>query len=305
MRSNFIDMSDWEQAFTSWAKGPGTTEQGKCENAETAIRKALAAHEKLADMDITVFAQGSYRNRTNVRQDSDVDICVRLNYTFFPEYPQGKTHEYFGNKAGSISFKDFKNLVQEAVEDYFGEDSVTRGNKAFKIHANTYRIDADVVATFERRKYHVYADGSYDYMSGIAFDADDGKRINNWPNQNYDNSLKKHDDTGRRYRKIVRILKRLRNQMQDEGIVAANNIASCLIEALVWNVPNDHFQFDTYSEDVRNVLANIFNKTIADKDCSDWREVNGIKYLFRPAQPWTRAQAHDFVAAAWDYLGFE
>jgi tRNA nucleotidyltransferase (CCA-adding enzyme) len=82
-------MSDWEATFTSWAKGPGTTEQAKCENAETAIRKAIAAHEKLSVMDITVFGQGSYRNKTNVRQNSDVDICVRLNSTFFCGLPHG------------------------------------------------------------------------------------------------------------------------------------------------------------------------------------------------------------------------
>lgn len=84
-------MPDFEDTYVSWGKGPGTTEQAKCDNAETAIRKALAAHEKLSEMDISVFAQGSYRNRTNVKQDSDVDICVRLNSTFFPQYPDGKT----------------------------------------------------------------------------------------------------------------------------------------------------------------------------------------------------------------------
>ena len=99
-------MANWEETFSSWAKGPSATEQARCENAEAAIRKALAAHWKLADMDVTIFAQGSYRNKTNVKQDSDVDICVRLNSTFFGEYPEGKTREYFGNTAGSISFAD-------------------------------------------------------------------------------------------------------------------------------------------------------------------------------------------------------
>ncbi len=75
----------WEDKFTSWAKAPGVTEQQKCDNAETAIRNALAAHSKLSTMDVTVFAQGSYRNKTNVHMDSDVDICVRLNSTCLPE----------------------------------------------------------------------------------------------------------------------------------------------------------------------------------------------------------------------------
>jgi len=298
-------MATWEDTFGSWAKGPGTTEQAKCDNAETAIRKALASHATLSKIDTTVFPQGSYRNKTNVRQDSDVDICVRLNTTFFPEYPKGMTGEDFGNSAGSIRFSEYKNLVQEALECYFGPKMVTRGNKAFGIHANTYRIDADVVATFEHRRYVGRQDGSHYYLSGIGFDTDEGKRILNWPNQHYDNGLVRHEETGRRFRKVIRILKRLRNVMQEEGVVSANDVASCLIESLVWNAPLTCFGHATYTEDVREVLAHVFNNTIDDETCKEWGEVSELKYLFRPSQPWTRGGAHNFISAAWDYLGLK
>ena len=298
-------MSDWEDTFTSWAKGPSTTEQTKCENAESAVNKAIAAHKKLSVMDVTVFPQGSYRNRTNVKQDSDVDICVRLNSTFFPKYPPGKTREDFGDTEGSISFADYKNLVQKALEDYFGASSVRRGDKAFNIHENSYRIDADVVPTFKHKRYCLNDNGTHYILTGIGFDTDAGKRILNWPDQHYENGLKKHEDTGKQYRKMIRILKRMRNEMQDEGIEAANDIASCLIESLVWNVPNEGFGHDTYEGDVRYVLARIYNKTIKYEDCSEWGEVSELKYLFRTTQPWTREQAHKFISAAWDYVGFE
>lgn len=295
----------WEDTFTSWAKGPAKTEQEKCENAETAIRKAIDAHEKLSSMDITVLAQGSYRNRTNVRQDSDVDICVRLNSTFFPDYPNGKTKEDFGNTDGSITFAEYRNLVGEALADYFDPDSVTRGNKAFDVHANTYRIDADVVASLEHRRYtgNTDPDGDHLYHSGIGFSTDDGKLIYNWPDHNYTNGLNKHEATGRRFRKMIRILKRLRNEMREDGIAAADDIASCLIEALVWNVPNDSFGHDTYKKDVRAVLAHTFNNTLQFERCKEWGEVNELQYLFRAGKkPWTLEQAHGFLSAAWDYL---
>ena len=297
-------MPNWEEMFTGWAKGPLATEQAKCDNAETAIRKALKASEALSDMDITVFGQGSYRNKTNVRQNSDVDICVRLNSTFFPKYPDGKSHADFGNIDGTVTFADYRNLVQEALEDYLGEDSVTRGDKAFTIHENTYRIDADAVATFEHRRYVLNDDGSFYYLSGIGFETDAGKRILNWPEQHYQSGLEKHEATGRRYRKMIRILKRLRDRMQDENIDAASNIASCLIESMVWNVPDEGFGHDTYKADIRYVLAHIFNNTIKDEQCSKWVEVSQLKYLFRPSQPWTRDAAHKFISAAWDYIGF-
>jgi hypothetical protein len=298
-------MASWEDVFTSWAAGPGTTEQSRAENAEKAVRKAIAANEKLSQMDITVFPHGSYRNRTSVRQDSDVDICVRLNTTFFPDYPAGKTKEYFGNVTSNITYADFKNSVYEALIEHFGRDYVKRGDKAFDIHENTYRIDADVIATFEHRRYVLNSDGSYYYLSGIEFRTDSGKKIKNWPEQNYRNGCDKHAATGRRFKKIIRIIKRLRNVMDEEGIAAAKPIVSCLIESLVWNVPNEGFGHDTYTADVHYTLAHSLNNTRAGEDCSEWGEVNELKYLFRPSQPWSPQQAHDFVAAAWDFIGFE
>jgi hypothetical protein len=299
-------MPNWEETFASWAKGPAQTEREKCENAEAAIRKAIGADARLSSIDITVFAQGSYRNRTNVRQESDVDVCVRLNSTFFADYPAGTRREDFGNVDGSITFAEYRNLVGRALVSYFGSAHVTRGDKAFNIHENTYRIDSDVVAAMELRRYTGRLQGgAHHYHSGIRFYSDKGAKVSNWPNQNYESGAEKHVATGRRFKKVIRILKRLRNKMQEDGIKDADNIASCLIEALVWNVPNDHFGHDTLPQDVRAVLIYTFNNTKRQEDCADWTEVNGLHYLLRGGQPWTREQANGFILAAWNYLGFK
>jgi tRNA nucleotidyltransferase (CCA-adding enzyme) len=76
---------DWSATFSSWGAPPGTTEQTKCENAERAVRKAIDASAKLSAKSIEVFTQGSYANRTNVREDSDVDICVLYTEAFFDD----------------------------------------------------------------------------------------------------------------------------------------------------------------------------------------------------------------------------
>ena len=73
-----IEMT-WEEQLQDWAKPPGVTEQTKCENAERACRKAIAASRSLAGHSVSIIQQGSYRNRTNGGIDSDVDICV-LSY---------------------------------------------------------------------------------------------------------------------------------------------------------------------------------------------------------------------------------
>jgi hypothetical protein len=291
-----------EDTFAVWSQGPKPTEAEKVANAESIIRKAIEADEQLQKLDVSVFCQGSYRARTNVKEDSDIDICVRYNDAFNPEYPPGKSAGDFGHVDAWLSYHVFKDFVGRALIQRFGSAGVSRGNKAFDVHANTYRIDADVVAAFEHRRYE---DHSTSYLSGIAFWPDNGGLVRNWPQQNYDNGVNKNDRCARRYKRAVRILKRLCYKMQDEGIQEAKNIPSFLLECLVWNVPDEDFQHDTYSADVRAVLAHIFNETIKESTCSEWGEVNELKYLFRSSQPWTREQAHNFVGAAWGYIGFQ
>ena len=100
--------------------------------------------------------------------------------------------------------------------DYFDYENISRGNKAFDVHSNTYCVDADVVPAMAHR--HYFDNGSYNHCNpvGIAFDTDDGQHIINWPHHTYDNCKDKHDRTGQRYRKVTRILKRLRNRMQEK-----------------------------------------------------------------------------------------
>ena len=62
--------------FSAWSKPPGKTEQERCDRAVRAIKDSVAADATLAAKNVRTFPQGSYRNRTNVRQDSDVDVCA-------------------------------------------------------------------------------------------------------------------------------------------------------------------------------------------------------------------------------------
>jgi hypothetical protein len=93
--------------------------------------------------------------------------------------------------------------------------------------------------------------------------------------------------------------------MQNKSIDSALFVPGFLIECLVWNVPNKYFAHETYTDDVRSSLAFVFNNTHADSDCEEWTEVSELKHLFGTHQKWKREQAHNFIADAWDYIGFE
>ena len=100
-------MRDWESDFRKWAKPPGITEEQRIENAEKSIRNAIRASEKLRERNVRVFTHGSYKNNTNVRRDSDVDIAVVAYHTFFPDYPVGTNDETFGNIISDYKYSSF------------------------------------------------------------------------------------------------------------------------------------------------------------------------------------------------------
>lgn len=288
---------DWEDQFRTWAKPPGKTEQDRCDNAASAIRNAIKASDKLRARGVSVLAQGSYRNNTNVRQDSDVDIGIVCTDTFFFDLPDGTTRETFRIGPATYGYDQYKNDVEAALVNHFGRTAVTRGNKAFDIHETTYHVEADVAPFFEHRRYS--ADGTY--LEGVELRTDnDGKRIINWPEQHYTNGCQKNTETGTRFKSVVRVLKALSSEMAEQR-VTGGDIPGFLIECLVWNVPNPQFQNTTYVADVKAALVHIYERTKTDEACREWGEASELKYLFRLAQKWTREQANAFTVAAWNY----
>ncbi len=297
---------NWDVTFSFWGASPSNTEQEKCSNAERAVRKAIAASITLSEKRTRVFVQGSYANGTNVRQDSDVDVCVLYTEAFFSDYSltEGLSDVALGFPDAGYSYSTFKNDVHAALNSYFGREHVRRGNKALDIRENTYRVDVDVVPCFQHRLY----DGNlreHGFREGTQLFPDKGGAIVNWPKQNYDNGVTKNDLTGTRFKAITRILKNLRYELVDDGKKIAESIPSFLIECLVWNVPNDHLRLGTLKSGVRAAVAYLWNNTRTNEACEEWTEVNGIKYLFHFTQGWKRQDVNTFLQAVWDYVGFE
>ncbi len=294
---------DWESVLSTWAKPPSDTEQEKAANAERVIKKAIDAYAPLQRHSLSVFAQGSYRNRTNVREDSDVDICVLCPDTIMVDYhfAPGLTDAEAGLGDAKYQYAEYRNDVQRALISYLGSQGVTRGKKAFDVHANTYRLDADVVACFEYRQYHRSADGRVSYAPGTGFVPDGGFRIHNWPQQNYDNGVRKNDESGHFYKSCVRIFKRLRNEMTESGHAAAAATPSFLLESMLFNLNPQAFQEPTWTSTLRSLLTDLDQALSSPEAAGAMVEVNDLKYLFRGGQPWTIDSARAFILEAWQY----
>lgn len=299
----------WEERFSAWAQPPSQTETDRIDNAVSVIRKALEADDLLATK-TKIYVQGSYRNRVNVRQESDVDIGVLYTgNTFYPDYPSGKTNQDFGNIDGDYNYDAFKNAIENALVNRFGRASVTRGNKAFDVHANTYRVDADVVPVFVHRRYR--DDGTFN--CGIQLFSDKGAKIinwperlyddPNWPDQHYEHGVVKNAATSRGYKGVARILKKLKYELVDSGITAANQVPGFLVECLVWNVPNHELMHSTWDANVQSALLHLWSNTKSIDTCNEWGEVSELKYIFRGSPTSKLEMAHAFVDAAWSHVG--
>lgn len=93
-----------ENTLKGWKDPASVTEEQRITNTINMIKSAVNGCVELKDLSIEVFVQGSYANNTNVRTNSDVDVCVMLTSTFYTEYPNGKTREDYGFVEGTISF---------------------------------------------------------------------------------------------------------------------------------------------------------------------------------------------------------
>ena len=105
--------SGWESRFASWQKPASDTEEAKIATATRRVVKALDKCEFLRTKDWRIIPQGSYRNNTNVRADSDVDLAICLTDAFFFYGPNWTNvpREEVGLVPLSFTFEEFKSAI--------------------------------------------------------------------------------------------------------------------------------------------------------------------------------------------------
>lgn len=249
---------------------------------------SLELRTKYSGRKIKLFIQGSYANNTNVRTKSDVDIAVIQEEQFQTEYRTfgypAQSNSTYGFCKAAPSTKSFKDEVQECLESKFGTD-VERKNKSIKIHGNSYRKDADAVPCIRYRDYrNEYYGNPSDFIGGVVIYADSGERIINYPEQHIENGRQKNDSTHHHYKKMVRIIKKMRYLMEESEnstfVEAAQSVSSFMLESLLWNVEDSWFL--EYCGSYRKVFAfnQLISKLKSNKNqFNSYKEANGIKPL--------------------------
>ena len=250
---------------------------------------ALDLRQQYNGKKITLLVQGSYANKTNIPAESDVDV--------------GVTDSNYGFTDGTFSVSELKDEVQKALNQHFGYRGVERHDKCIKVTGNTYRVDADVVPAYRHRDYsNDYRNDANNYIGGIEIRPDSGGRIINYPEQHIKLGVTKNKVTKYNFKKCVRIIKEMREDMAENGCSISSKISSFGLESLLWNV--DESAYTKYSSILRYTFDEVVCFLKNDfSNFSKYTEANGIKQLFPDATTQTAYQK--FVNDLQDFYEYD
>lgn len=298
---------DWESWLRMASLPPSDNEDAKRDRTEAQIRAALAAHRPLRGRPYRVYVKGSYANNTNVRLNYDVDIAVEYCGFFYADLsPELVGHDWgefnMAPNDDPYTMDEFRRDVLYALHQAFGKTAVTVGNIAYRVRERRTTLPADVVPCWEYRRY-VGKDrmGAPVYHAGSRVYLPTGDYKNNFPEIQLANGRAKNNRTHYRYKHMVRALKKLQAKLVNEGLLDAE-LPSYFTECLVYNVPDNYFGNARYVDDMRSVLAVIFNATFEGGNYSEWTQVHELMPLFDA--DFKRMDAHRMTDIAWDAMGF-
>ena len=268
-----------ESQLSGFTKPISESEEQRCQNMINMVKSAIKEYYNNtydSEMNLNnyeIFLQGSYANNTNVKQNSDVDICVMYKNAFHYDMPNGM--DLLGNYSDSpLDYFELRKKIKKALINKFGADRIKDKNKAISVLSNTYTTDADVVVAFQYRHYT----SQLCYKEGIYYIALDYTKVINYPKIHIENGNMKNVNTNHMYKNMVRIFKKIMYEMQDKNIKSSKVVKGFVLECMCYNYPSDKLfkHLDTkYTDNLKNMIDYFLNNSM-----NYWKEVNEIKYLF-------------------------
>jgi len=246
---------------------------------------------------LSILSKGSYKNNTNVRLESDVDVTITCEDYFYYKPPPGYTIADMDIPKAEISYAKLHADVLTALCNKFGKDNVKAKSKCINIIDNSCRVSCDVTPTFRRRLYF----SKKEYHTGVCYYDGNNNFIENYPEQHFINGVEKNNSTNYYYKKLVRVMKRVNLETTSRGL-GNTQLSSFLVESLLWNIPNTKFQIaDSYLEKAKNVLIALYN-AIEDNSASSWNETSNILPLFSADRKWTTTDVKKWTELAWSII---
>ncbi|HHU19817.1 MAG TPA: nucleotidyltransferase [Bacilli bacterium] len=251
--------------------------------------------------ELEIYLQGSYRNSTNIHGNSDVDIVIQHDATFFRDISNLDTYETAIYKSvyseATYTWNDFKSEVIETLENSFGMHNVEVGNKSIKIDDGNY--EADVIPCFEYRKYISFGKSAEErkYIPGIKFYTTNERReVINYPKEHYTKGVAKNQRVNMNYKPTIRVFKNIKRKLIEKAMINKDQVPSYFVENLLYNVSDYCYDETDISKRVYNVLKWLHDN---QNSMSQFICQNEQVYLFgySPEQ-WNEIDARAFITQA-------
>ncbi len=228
-----------ESQLQTWShQGAVTT----AKQTHESIRNVLSDYQGWPEgIQYKVYLQGSYKNDTNIRGDSDVDVVAQLNSSFCSNLSEEQKRR-FGFSTATYDWNHFRSDVLNALRGYYGWKKVTEGRKSVKVQ--TPYLPADVVICLQYRKYPQYPKHAGDYVEGMTFYVPAENRwVVNYPECHYANGVQKNASTHTDgwYKPTVRLFKNARTYLVEKKVIPSDLAPSYFLECFLYNVRDSNF----------------------------------------------------------------
>jgi predicted nucleotidyltransferase len=254
-----------------------------------------------SDIKYKIYLQGSYKNYTNIRANSDIDVVVEFSSVFYSNRNELTTEESedFNETYddGKYSLNDFRVALIESLNEYYDKKNIDIGDKAIRIDGFNGRLDADIVCCVTYRNYQSFKKTkTTDYIEGITFfDSESNDQIINFPNKHYKNGATKNSNSNTNFKSTVRIIKNIKSKLIESNQITKEECPSYYIECLSYNVPDKAFKETNYASIVFNVLK-FWEDSIKNDNLENFVCQNEIIDLFGPSdQQWSTINAKKFI----------
>jgi hypothetical protein len=280
----------WNDRLEHWERPASESEEAMIDRAARAVRTVISRNAWCTAEGIQIEPQGSYYNNTNVRQESDIDLRathpdVHIQYAAnvvaayaYQALGYRSTGKFFVDTASRLRSELIKDLSRE-----FGATNVdASGKKAIKVKGVPgSRAPVDVVPCF-RLHYVVWDGRQYWTIPGVSILDRNMSWTFSFPDQHHTNCVNKRARTQWRFKKIVRMSKRLRDELVEARALNANEVSSFLVESLMHGVEDAYFvveQDDRYDRLLR-IIGRMRQQVYDQRSSSAALEINGINSLF-------------------------
>jgi hypothetical protein len=292
--------TSWNDRLAHWERPASDSEEARIERAAGMVRSTLAGSAWWKSEGITIQPQGSYHNNTNVRQEADMDLRA-MHPLMKVEYDKATGIVYRGPMLNDLAQAMRVEMVK-SLWSAFGKDNVGIGNKAIRIHKLPgSRADVDIVPAFTYRWILWNQPGmNYVYVDGVAILGIDGSWTYNFPEHHHVNGIAKRERTRHRFKKQVRSLKTLRDELVQLKHIQPKQVPSFLVECLTFAVEDPYFlvEGDDRYDRIKRVVGRMQELIANPLWTSTAMEISGFKALFGSSQAWNLAGAKAFVDAA-------